>query len=533
MKKFHEWLRLNEAINAHSTHIEDLIFSQKAAGVKIVLDALKDIGESIGTEKGAGKVTTKIDGCLHPDTLIKTTEGDVPFHRIIADFPEKTYVCEGKTENDEIVRQDIELPRITDSKKKWVLIETDEGNIIATEDHLFKTKNGWKEAKDLQDEELEEQTENGIKVINILYYLTETFPQCDMTTKTENFYIKIGEKYILTHNSPAIIYGWLGKKFMVGTKSVFNVKTPKLNFTNQDIEKNHPGALADVLKIALECLKKITPQGRIFQGDFLFSKSTLKSMKVDGEDSWAWHPNTIVYSTPKNSPLGKKIGSAKMGIAVHTEYVHDGAKFSVKGFGVPESAFKKSSEVFLMDANHKTITNTKFTPVEAAIYWDKWKGIQAAAKGIKWSVIQDNIIIDLLASVNLYIRNAQPYPPSKIMVQDFLNYVKKKHVDSMKTEAKRLNGLELLNSLGKFTADFEKIFNLFKLISDIKLILVNKLNSVKQIGTLVMKSDGSLEVTGDEGFVIASGGASGVKIVDRFTFSKYNVSKDIIKGFER
>ena len=35
-------------------------------------------------------------------------------------------------------------------------------------------------------------------------------------------------------------------KFFVGTKSIFN-KTPKINYTNADISKNHSGALADKL----------------------------------------------------------------------------------------------------------------------------------------------------------------------------------------------------------------------------------------------------------------------------------------------
>ena len=37
-------------------------------------------------------------------------------------------------------------------------------------------------------------------------------------------------------------------KFFVATKSIFNV-TPKLNYTNSDIDKNHGGQLADKLKL--------------------------------------------------------------------------------------------------------------------------------------------------------------------------------------------------------------------------------------------------------------------------------------------
>ena len=42
--------------------------------------------------------------------------------------------------------------------------------------------------------------------------------------------------------APAIICGKdpLNGKFFVGTKAVFNSKTPKVNYTFADIEKNHP-----------------------------------------------------------------------------------------------------------------------------------------------------------------------------------------------------------------------------------------------------------------------------------------------------
>jgi len=42
--------------------------------------------------------------------------------------------------------------------------------------------------------------------------------------------------------APAIICGKdpLNGKFFVGTKSVFNARTPKINYTFQDIDRNHP-----------------------------------------------------------------------------------------------------------------------------------------------------------------------------------------------------------------------------------------------------------------------------------------------------
>ena len=45
-------------------------------------------------------------------------------------------------------------------------------------------------------------------------------------------------------------------KFFVGTKSIFN-KSPKINYTNSDIGRNHGGQLADKLKVALQYLPNL------------------------------------------------------------------------------------------------------------------------------------------------------------------------------------------------------------------------------------------------------------------------------------
>ena len=100
--------------------------------------------------------------------------------------------------------------------------------------------------------------------------------------------------------SPSIVFGHHPQdgRFFVASKSAFNVK-PKLNYTNQDIEANHghaPGLVAK-LKAALQHLPKITPKGRVFQGDLMH---TPEDVKDDGENL-NFKPNTITYSIPKDN----------------------------------------------------------------------------------------------------------------------------------------------------------------------------------------------------------------------------------------
>src|SRR6056300_982226 len=76
--------------------------------------------------------------------------------------------------------------------------------------------------------------------------------------------------------APAIICGINPEngKFFVGTKSVFN-KNPKVNYSTGDIRKNHSGALAEKLSVALRELSRLGIKD-VLQGDLLFTQSDLK-----------------------------------------------------------------------------------------------------------------------------------------------------------------------------------------------------------------------------------------------------------------
>ena len=79
----------------------------------------------------------------------------------------------------------------------------------------------------------------------------------------------------------------------------------------------------------------------------------------------------------------------------------------------------------------------------------------------------------------------------------------------------------------------ELMFELQNAIVDAKLLIINKLDKVKQMKTFVRTKNG-FKVTGSEGFVAIDKTSDGaVKLVDRLEFSMNNFSKDVIKGWER
>ena len=89
-----------------------------------------------------------------------------------------------------------------------------------------------------------------------------------------------------------------------------------------------------------------------------------------------------------------------------------------------------------------------------------------------------------------------------------------------------------LKFLQKNRAQIRIIYQLMGMLTDAKLMVIDKLNRTSRINTFLRTAYG-FKVTNQEGFVAIDrlkGGA--VKIVDRMEFSKANFSPDIIKGWQ-
>ena len=149
--------------------------------------------------------------------------------------------------------------------------------------------------------------------------------------------------------SPSLVYGHHPEngKFFVASKSAFN-KNPKLNYTPEDVEKNHghaPG-LVEKLKAALEHAPKIAPKKGVFQGDVMFTKPDLKK---EG-DKTSFTPNTITYGA--RGDKAASINKSKFGLVTHTKY--EGTNLSnMRATGnVSESDFGSHSDIYHHTASY-------------------------------------------------------------------------------------------------------------------------------------------------------------------------------------
>ena len=125
----------------------------------------------------------------------------------------------------------------------------------------------------LEDDVLNNGSSGAINALNFLRSLRNmlaghTGTKMNVTTKWDG--------------APAIFAGVNPEngKFFVGTKSVF-AKNAKLNYTDDDIDENHPGeGLNEKLKLALAFLPKLGIKG-VLQGDMMFSKGDIEHETIE------------------------------------------------------------------------------------------------------------------------------------------------------------------------------------------------------------------------------------------------------------
>ena len=335
-------------------------------------------------------------------------------------------------------------------------------------------------------------------------------------------------------------------KFFVAKKGVFN-KTPKLYKTNAEIDNDLSGDLNTKFKIALSELSKIGIEG-VVQGDFLYSKSDLKTESIDGEPHVTFHPNTIVYAVPKSSDLGKKISASEIGVVWHTTYGGASLETMSASFGKAISTkLKDVKSVWHVDATFKDISGTAtFTAAEnkaiTAMLSDAGRLFRTIdAKILNEFGKNEELNARLNTYINSKIREGQRVGAIRPFVAGLQKYIQdyyKKQAGARKTAAgKKVQMDKARAALAVFQSKNMKkiidVFTLYDKLVDIKYVVIAKLNKVEGIRTLLKTKDG-YEVTGQEGFVaIDQYGTNALKIVDRLEFSKANFSPEYIKGWQK
>jgi len=402
----------------------------------------------------------------------------------------------------------------------------------------FFTKEKNTHLEHVEDDIINRGSKGGQNAINFLSSIR------DMLAGSSSSKVNMSVKW---DGAPAIICGTNPEngQFFVGTKAVFNV-TPKINYTTSDIRRNHSGELANKLSIALRELKKLNISG-ILQGDFLFSKSDLKTAKIDGENMLTFTPNTITYAVPIDSDIGKRIKRARMGIVFHTSYSGKTMKDLKAGFGTV-SGRSGISSVFLADAAYRDVSGSaKLTSSELSTFNARIRMAEGSLSKAgsmldemsKSSSDSLSVGFRLKTFFNHYIRNTQGNMAKvKTLVDMFGEYyenVLQAEIDSKKTESGKKRYRDILKkNMTYINRNKQSLY--FAIASHVTLqnaknYLVSKLSEIQSIGHFLRTSTG-YKVTAPEGFVAVDRTAGAVKLVDRLEFSRANFTaeKDWVKG---
>ena len=365
--------------------------------------------------------------------------------------------------------------------------------------------------------------------------LIEKFKQYDISTATENFYVRVGNVFTLIHNSPSIFAGNNPEngKFFVGTKGVF-AQNAKLNYTPQDIDNNHPGeGLNKKLKIALQYLQELDIQG-VIQGDMMFTAEDLKTENIDNKDCIIFQPNTIVYAVPTDSTLAKQIRAAKLGVVWHTSYTGKTLPDMKASFGVNIGRLRQTKNVWFRDASFVDATGAaafskqETSEVTAILSQAGALFRQISPNTLNQIATNDTYKIEIKAWNNLKVREGKEIDNTSAHVQGLILKTEEKLnrgiLDAKKSDTRDKRIKEKNIILGFYRANKQQlkmIFDLQNLLVKAKLMIVRRLQQVKDIGTFI-KTDTGFRVTSPEGFVAISAEGKAVKLIDRLEFSQEN-----------
>ena len=322
-------------------------------------------------------------------------------------------------------------------------------------------------------------------------------------------------------------------KFFVGTKSVF-AKNAKLNYTDADIDKNHPGeGLNDKLKVALRYLPKLGIKG-VLQGDMMFTKGDIDKQVIDGQSYITFQPNTIVYAVPSDSKLASMMLAAQMGIVFHTSYTGKTMADMKASFNIDIGNLSVTKDVWFRDASFTDASGSAtFTEEETA----EITSILAQA-GRLFNTIPA-LTLNRIAASETYLTQIKTFNNTKVRegkkindtrkhTQELIQWVEaklNKEVLAAKKEETKQKRIKEKNEVIRFyrsnAVQLKAIFDLMNLIVDAKLMIIRKLETIRSIGTFVRTDDG-FRITAPEGFVAVDHIGKALKLVDRLEFSRQN-----------
>jgi hypothetical protein len=337
--------------------------------------------------------------------------------------------------------------------------------------------------------------------------------------------------------APAVVCGINPEngRWFVGTKGVF-AKTPKLNYTKEDIARNH--GTDDLGQKLLKCLvhlKKLNIKG-IVQGDFMFDRDTLSRQSINGQNYITFKPNTITYAVPENSDLGQQMSAAEVGIIFHTTYTGDTISNLQAQYGVDVGSFTRDPSVWFDNATYKNVSGTaNFTKEEQSQFIAGIEQLKSLLVKVPTNLsamlgVNKDFLPFFMLFINDQIRQGKIPTDINQYLRDFAQFYQGR-MQQQAAGLKAQKALQLrqqkMKDMPLFLKQMQKplaaMMLFYKQVIALKNLTLAKLNKATAIGTFA-QTDSGLEVTDPEGFVAVGQAGDAVKLVDRLGFSRKNLT---------
>ena len=327
-------------------------------------------------------------------------------------------------------------------------------------------------------------------------------------------------------------------QFFIANKSAFNKEIPKVAFTPKAVDKyyGHAPDLADRLKLCLKYLKKLDIKG-VVQGDFIATRSDIKTETVHGERLYTFGNQALTYAIPVDHPIGRTIIEAEIVVVLHTHYTGSSIQTMQARAGLGEK-IKTVKEVAVIDNDtpmhkigldhneevkfDKMVSNIDSNCKICGEFLDELVLLKGTKGDAKWHVSSY-----LKQFFNDQIKKQKTISNPAQALEDLTNFYHSKvkpAADKLKTPAAQVQKKTLIydseNYLINNSDKFKAMLQLYKDIQELKQFVINKLDHLETFKTFVRTENG-YKVTGPEGYVLHKDGDM-VKLVNRLEFSYIN-----------
>lgn len=332
----------------------------------------------------------------------------------------------------------------------------------------------------------------------------------------------------------------------VALKSLFNTNSITM-YDDDDVLRVSAGRddLKEKLGSLLSNIKDLNiPAGEIWQGDFMYD--SLENVKIMGKNYITFQPNTLCYALDEHFSDLDKVLASKIGMVWHTIYRGENLRSAKCSYDVDLSVLSPSPSIYSFNHNvpfdtHPSRITIKEAKFMGSIMLNYHTSVKKLLSDKRYrTLVRNDEFIDLFSVyVNSIIRkktvinNYRDYEDHLMifLLERYSRQISLKKTD--KTKRIYLHKMRKMMELILSSDDvIKQMYNLMNTIRRLKALAISKLDEKSSMRTFVRKGANEYVRATHEGYVFHAGYAS-VKLVNRFQFSSYNFSDDVMKGWNK